>query len=110
MAEMNQDSASASAGIDLSQFYQVFFEEAGENLETMEQMLLAVDLDVGAGEVVALDASASAMRGKGNEPFVFEQNAQRIENARFVVHNEHAWSVPGESGRGHGATPVRREN
>src|SRR5882757_7667929 len=31
-------------GIDLTQFYQVFFEEAGENLATMEQMLLNLDL------------------------------------------------------------------
>lgn len=37
--------ASAAAGIDLSQFYQVFFEEAGENLEQLEQMLLDIDLD-----------------------------------------------------------------
>jgi two-component system chemotaxis sensor kinase CheA len=36
--------SSAGAGIDLSQFYQVFFEEAGENLATMEQMLLSLDL------------------------------------------------------------------
>jgi two-component system chemotaxis sensor kinase CheA len=33
-----------SAGIDLTQFYQVFFEEAGENLATMEQTLLSLDL------------------------------------------------------------------
>ncbi|MFO1287787.1 MAG: chemotaxis protein CheW [Rubrivivax sp.] len=33
-----------AAGIDLSQFYQVFFEEAGENLEAMERMLLELDL------------------------------------------------------------------
>jgi two-component system chemotaxis sensor kinase CheA len=33
-----------SAGIDLTQFYQVFFEEAGENLATMEQTLLGLDL------------------------------------------------------------------
>ena len=32
------------AGIDLSQFFQVFFEEAGENLQTMEQMLLELDV------------------------------------------------------------------
>lgn len=44
MGEMTND-ASATAGIDLSQFFQVFFEEAGENLETMEQMLLAVDIE-----------------------------------------------------------------
>ncbi|HSV71015.1 MAG TPA: chemotaxis protein CheW [Methylibium sp.] len=45
MADMNTDSASAGAGIDLSQFYQVFFEEAGENLDRMEQLLLAIDVD-----------------------------------------------------------------
>ena len=44
MAELN-DGASMSAGIDLSQFYQVFFEEAGENLDTMEQMLLTLDIE-----------------------------------------------------------------
>ena len=32
-------------GIDLSQFYQVFFEEAGENLQRMEQQLLEVDIE-----------------------------------------------------------------
>jgi len=41
----HNDGASMSAGIDLSQFYQVFFEEAGENLDTMEQMLLTLDID-----------------------------------------------------------------
>ena len=35
MAETHTDNSS-SAGIDLSQFYQVFFEEAGENLDRME--------------------------------------------------------------------------
>jgi two-component system, chemotaxis family, sensor kinase CheA len=40
-----QQGAQSSAGIDLSQFYQVFFEEAGENLESMERMLLELDLE-----------------------------------------------------------------
>jgi two-component system chemotaxis sensor kinase CheA len=44
MADTRQDASSKLAGIDLSQFYQVFFEEAGENLESMEQMLLELDL------------------------------------------------------------------
>ena len=44
MDEMTSESANAGAGIDLSQFYQVFFEEAGENLERMEQLLLEVDI------------------------------------------------------------------
>ncbi len=54
MADLNHDAASQTAGIDLSQFFQVFFEEAGENLETMEQMLLA--LDIAAAEDEELNA------------------------------------------------------
>ena len=37
MAETHQDSSGGD--FDLSQFYQIFFEEAGENLDLMEQML-----------------------------------------------------------------------
>ena len=44
MGDMTQEGGHLSAGIDLSQFYQVFFEEAGENLESMEQMLLELDI------------------------------------------------------------------
>ncbi|HEU4458594.1 MAG TPA: Hpt domain-containing protein, partial [Methylibium sp.] len=44
MAETHNASADFGAGIDLSQFYQVFFEEAGENLDRMEQLLLAIDV------------------------------------------------------------------
>ena len=36
MADTNQDGAGAD--FDLTQFYQIFFEEAGENLDQMEQM------------------------------------------------------------------------
>ena len=43
-----------SVGLDLSQFFEVFFEEAGENLQTLEQMLLA--LDVQAADDEALNA------------------------------------------------------
>lgn len=35
---------SEATGIDLTQFHQAFFEEAGENLARMEQLLLALDL------------------------------------------------------------------
>ncbi|HSW05735.1 Hpt domain-containing protein, partial [Aquabacterium sp.] len=54
MAEMSNEGAHMSAGIDLSQFFQVFFEEAGENLGTMEQMLL--ELDVSAADDEELNA------------------------------------------------------
>jgi two-component system, chemotaxis family, sensor kinase CheA len=53
-SDMSSTGASLSAGIDLTQFYQVFFEEAGENLEAMERMLL--ELDVGAADDEALNA------------------------------------------------------
>ena len=54
MAEMSNEGAHMSAGIDLSQFFQVFFEEAGENLQTMEQML--IELDVNAADDEELNA------------------------------------------------------
>ena len=44
MTDLNSEGASASAGIDLTQFYQVFFEEAGENLDRMEKQLLEIDI------------------------------------------------------------------
>jgi two-component system, chemotaxis family, sensor kinase CheA len=52
MSTMNTDtnSASAAAGIDLSQFYQVFFEEATENLDRMEQQLLNIDITSASDE------------------------------------------------------------
>ena len=42
MADTSSDSA---GGLDLSQFHQVFFEEAGENLDRMEQQLLEIDIE-----------------------------------------------------------------
>ena len=41
----NGSSSGAGADIDLSQFYQVFFEEATENLDVLEQHLLEIDID-----------------------------------------------------------------
>lgn len=43
MAEMHQESGGGD--FDLTQFYQIFFEEAGENLDQMEQMLLNMDIE-----------------------------------------------------------------
>jgi len=45
MGDMTPDGANQSAGIDLSQFYQVFFEEAVENLDRMEQQLLEINIE-----------------------------------------------------------------
>ena len=44
MTETYQVGSGSGADFDLSQFYQIFFEEAGENFDQMEQMLLNLDL------------------------------------------------------------------
>jgi len=44
MAELHQEGGSG-ADFDLTQFYQIFFEEAGENLDQMEQILLDLSLE-----------------------------------------------------------------
>ena len=46
MGDNTTDAAGAGTDFDLTQFYQIFFEEAGENLDLMEQILL--DLDLGS--------------------------------------------------------------
>lgn len=44
MGESYQEGTGSGADFDLTQFYQIFFEEAGENLDQMERILLALDL------------------------------------------------------------------
>lgn len=65
MSEMSTTaSAPADAGIDLSQFYQVFFEEAAENLDTMEQLLLELDVDTADDEELnAIFRCAHSIKG-----------------------------------------------
>jgi two-component system chemotaxis sensor kinase CheA len=75
MAEMSTDN-SASAGIDLSQFYQVFFEEAGENLENMEQLLLELDIEAADDEELnAIFRCAHSIKG-GAATFGFSDVAE----------------------------------
>ena len=45
MGDMTSEGANLGAGIDLTQFYQVFFEEAGENLDRMEAQLLEINIE-----------------------------------------------------------------
>jgi len=49
MSETHQDSG-PGGDIDLSQFYQIFFEEAAENLDLMETMLLNLNLETADDE------------------------------------------------------------
>jgi two-component system chemotaxis sensor kinase CheA len=76
MGESSQSAASLSAGIDLSQFFQVFFEEAGENLENMERMLLAIDVQAADDEALnAIFRCAHSVKG-GAATFGFTDVAE----------------------------------
>ncbi len=71
-----QDNHSASGSIDLSQFYEIFFEEAGENLDQMEQMLLDLDLDTADDEELnAVFRCAHSIKG-GAATFGFADVAE----------------------------------
>ena len=51
MAEVHQKGGGGDA-FDLTQFSQIFFEEAGENLDLMEQMLLNLNLETADDEIL----------------------------------------------------------
>ena len=78
MLEPHQEpgAAAAAADFDLSQFYEIFFEEAGENLDQMEQMLLSLDLaNAGDEELNAIFRCAHSIKG-GAATFGFADVAQ----------------------------------
>ncbi|MET0312108.1 MAG: Hpt domain-containing protein, partial [Burkholderiaceae bacterium] len=65
MGEMtNEGSQLADARFDLTQFYQVFFEEASENLANMEQLLLRLDTGApGDEDLNAIFRCAHSIKG-----------------------------------------------
>ena len=76
MSETHSEAASANAGIDLSQFYQVFFEEAGENLDHMEQQLLEIDIETADDETLnSIFRCAHSVKG-GAATFGFSDVAE----------------------------------
>lgn len=76
MSDTSFDSAGGGAGIDLSQFYAVFFEEAGENLARMEQLLLAIDVAAADDEELnAIFRCAHSIKG-GAATFGFADVAE----------------------------------
>ena len=75
---MSESTSQAGGGdtFDLSQFYQVFFEEAGENLELMEQQLLAIDVGAPDGEALnSIFRCAHSVKG-GAATFGFKDVAE----------------------------------
>ncbi len=66
MAETSNPGTSGaeSGGFDLTQFYGVFFEEAGENLANMESMLVEIDIEtVSNEELNAIFRVAHSIKG-----------------------------------------------
>ncbi len=85
MAEMTSDNSSLGDGIDLSQFYQVFFEEAGENLEAMEQKLLELDVDAADDEEMnAIFRCAHSVKG-GAATFGFSDVAELTHHMETLL-------------------------
>ena len=76
MTEVSSHSSAASGGFDLSQFYGVFFEEAGENLANFENLLLNIDLDAPDDEDLnAIFRAAHSIKG-GSATFGFTDVAE----------------------------------
>ena len=73
MGEMSTSGSQTSSGaFDLTQFYQVFFEEAGENLASMENLLLSVDIgDPVEEDLHAIFRAAHSIKG-GAATFGFQ--------------------------------------
>ena len=64
MNTTNSESASQSIGMDLTEFYGIFFEEAGENLDSMEKKLLDIDLTAADDEELnAIFRCAHSVKG-----------------------------------------------
>ena len=64
--------------IDMSQFYQVFFEEAGENLDSLEKMLLGMDIATADDETLN---SVFRCAHSVNSRRVLPSKALRIEDS-----------------------------
>ena len=76
MGEMMNEGQHLGVNIDLSQFFQIFFEEAGENLDQMEQMLLQLDLEQADDEELnAIFRCAHSIKG-GAATFGFADVAE----------------------------------
>ncbi|MEY4563444.1 MAG: hypothetical protein RLZZ618_2721 [Pseudomonadota bacterium] len=76
MGEMSSEGSQSSAGIDLSQFYQVFFEEAAENLDRMEKLLLDLNVESADDEEMnAIFRCAHSIKG-GAATFGFKDVAE----------------------------------
>jgi two-component system chemotaxis sensor kinase CheA len=79
------DNSKKDDSFDLTQFYQIFFEEAGENLEQMEQQLLNLDLENPDDEELnAIFRCAHSIKG-GAATFGFEDVAEMTHQMESLL-------------------------
>ena len=85
MAETYQEGTGAGADFDLTQFYQIFFEEAGENLDQMEHILLDLDLtSANDEELNAIFRCAHSIKG-GAATFGFSDVAELTHHMESLL-------------------------
>ncbi|MFP8834739.1 chemotaxis protein CheA [Hydrogenophaga sp. XSHU_21] len=85
MGDMMNEGQHLGNDIDLSQFFQIFFEEAGENLDQMEQMLLALDVENAEDEELnAIFRCAHSIKG-GAATFGFADVAELTHQAESLL-------------------------
>ncbi len=91
---MSDDGAHSSVGIDLSQFFQVFFDEAGENLQAMEQMLLVLDISAADDEALnAIFRCAHSVKG-GAATFGFTDVAELTHQMEALLDQLRRHALP----------------
>lgn len=72
----NLSGSSSQPELDMSQFFQVFFDEAAEHLDTMEQLLIAMDVESPEAEDLnAIFRAAHSIKG-GSSTFGFGDMAE----------------------------------
>ena len=85
MAETYQEGTGAGVDFDLTQFYQIFFEEAGENLDQMEHILLDLGLtSANDEELNAIFRCAHSIKG-GAATFGFSDVAELTHHMESLL-------------------------
>ncbi|MBL0124630.1 MAG: Hpt domain-containing protein [Betaproteobacteria bacterium] len=95
MSKSGTPASQSSAGdFDLTQFYQVFFEEAAENLASMENMLLAIDVDDPVEEDLhAIFRAAHSIKG-GAATFGFQDVAELTHELETMLDRVRKHEIP----------------
>ena len=100
--------ASPAAGIDLSQFHRRFFEEAGENLAAMEQLLLDIDIESADDEALnAIFRCAHSVKG-GAATFGFADVAELTHQMETLLDKLRRHELAAARGYGRRAAAGRR--